>query len=435
MFLEHDGVPMSQDDSEKALQVIAPRSVSQFFLFDGELLRKYEDLLDQDSEEGTELELAIERVLGIPIVANAKADVTEVWRLAEKQLADQYAAHGETRRMGLALNEAQEVRARLQTGHDTVAARIDSTKERIAELEALLREQQKAERILGNLDRLRTQESDLELREQEAAAALSDLSGICGKQCCPGQHLTGWWRSTQRWRPPRQIFAASPPRSGTWRISTARMTARYVIATYRTTCAESSLRVWRPLASACPSRDRRSSARASPPQTQDLAGPCVAGRPADSRARPDLRSLRLERQGVRADIEGLEQQLSEIGEEKVRTWVTERDERQTQVTRDKERLDDTANKIHDQDLIIEDLKRRLRRESIRPDHTIEAKEQVSQNLIRLFGSSIDAYRGKLRRRVEERASEIFRYLTSSRTTRAYASPIVTAWRSSTPTGK
>src|SRR5262249_48248736 len=52
MFLERDGVPMSQDDSEKTLQVIAPRSVSQFFLFDGEQLRQYEDLLDRDSEEG-----------------------------------------------------------------------------------------------------------------------------------------------------------------------------------------------------------------------------------------------------------------------------------------------------------------------------------------------------------------------------------------------
>ncbi|MGB8381754.1 MAG: hypothetical protein WCG47_10970, partial [Dermatophilaceae bacterium] len=105
-LLERDGVPMSQDDSEKALQIIAPYSVSQFFLFDGELLRQYENLLDRDSEEGAALEQSIERVLGIPIVGNAKTDVTDIWHRAEKQLAEQYAAHDETRRMGLSLNEA-----------------------------------------------------------------------------------------------------------------------------------------------------------------------------------------------------------------------------------------------------------------------------------------------------------------------------------------
>src|SRR3954453_21175197 len=47
-LLERDGTPMSQDETEKALQIIAPASVSQFFLFDGELLRRYEDLLDDD---------------------------------------------------------------------------------------------------------------------------------------------------------------------------------------------------------------------------------------------------------------------------------------------------------------------------------------------------------------------------------------------------
>jgi len=71
-LLERDGVPMSQDDSEKALQVIAPHSVSQFFLFDGELLRQYENLLDRDSEEGAALEQSIERVLGIPIVGKCQ---------------------------------------------------------------------------------------------------------------------------------------------------------------------------------------------------------------------------------------------------------------------------------------------------------------------------------------------------------------------------
>ena len=239
MLLERNGVPMSQDDSEKALQVIAPHSVSQFFLFDGELLRQYENLLDRDSEEGAALEQSIERVLGIPIVGNAKADVTEVWRLAEKQLAEQYAAHDETRRMGLSLNEAQDVRARMQESHDEIAGRIEAAKDRVAELEGMLREQQKAERLLGNLDRLRTQESDLELREQEAAVALNELSADLWKACSRGRLLTGWWRSTLRCRWPKLICVPLPRQLETWHTCTLSMTARSATGRCLKSCAKS----------------------------------------------------------------------------------------------------------------------------------------------------------------------------------------------------
>jgi DNA sulfur modification protein DndD len=412
MLLERDGVPMSQDDSEKALQVIAPHSVSQFFLFDGELLRQYENLLDLGSEEGAALEQSIERVLGIPIVDNAKADVTEVWRLAEKQLAEQYAAHDETRRMGLSLNEAQDVRARLQEGHDEIAGRIEASRDRVAELEAMLREQEKAERLLGNLDRLRTQETDLELREQEAADALNELS------------------------------------SGLWKAVLARSAADRLIAVdAEVQVAETDLRnaaaALRDLThlhtnNNCPvchrdiSEDLRRDLTASlEANASDAHHEAVDARLARARGKRKvlqvlvledarlvaerdrtLRSLRLERQEVREDIASIEQQLSEIGKDRLRALTSERNERQAQILRDKERLEVSALKLREQDLVIEDLKRRLRKQPVRPDHTIELREQVSQALMGLFCGAIDAYRAKLRRRVEEQASEIFHQLAS-----------------------
>ncbi|GEM_PF-2885076 len=411
-LLERDGVPMSQDDSEKALQVIAPHSVSQFFLFDGELLRQYENLLDRDSEEGAALEQSIERVLGIPIVGNAKADVTGVWRLAEKQMAEQYAAHDETRRMGLSLNEAQEVRARLQEGHDEIALRIDTAKERVAELEGMLREQQKAERLLGNLDRLRTQQADLELREKEGVDALNELSG-------------------DLWKAVLAQSAADRLVSVDAEVQIAETDLRSVAAAVRDLAhlqAEHDC----PVCRRDVPEDLRNSLIASLEATaSDAHHEAVDARLDRARSKRrtlqvlasedarlvverdrNLRSLRLERQEVREDIAGLEQQLSEIGEDELRALTGERDQRQAQILRDKERLEDSGVKLREQELVIEDLKRRLRKQPVRPDHTIEVKDQVSQALMGLFGGAIDAYRVKLRRRVEERASEIFRQLAS-----------------------
>lgn len=411
-LLERDGVPLAQDDADKVLQIIAPRSVSQFFLFDGELLRQYENLLDQDSEEGAALEQSIERVLGIPIVGNARSDVTDISRSVGRQLAEQYAAYDETRRMALSLKEAEEVRARLQDGHDAIERNIATARDRVAELEGLLREQQKAERILGNLDQLRSQKAELERQEKAAAAALGELSGDL-------------WKAVLAPSASRRLATVDAD------VAAAEADLRSAAAAVRDIahlrdapdCPVCHRDVPEPLrldliaglgaiASAAHHEAvdaRLERARAKRKALQTLA--VADARLVIERDRR-LRALRLELQDVRDDIQELEQQLSEMGEEKLRALTTEREERQAQIVRDKERLEVSVTKLGEQEAVIEDLKRRLRRQSIRPDHTLELKDQVTQALMRLFDDSIDAYRAKLRRRVEARASDIFRDLAS-----------------------
>jgi DNA sulfur modification protein DndD len=412
MFLERDGTPMTQDDSEKALQVIAPGSVSQFFLFDGELLRQYEDLLDSDSDEGAALEQSIERVLGIPIVGNAKADVAEVQRRAEKQLAEQYSTHDETRRMAVSLNEAQDIRTRLQESYDEIAGRIDDAKERVTELEAQLREQQKAERLLGNLDQLRAQETNLELREQEAITALNELSPDL------------WKAVLAQSAAERLVTVEAEVESAEANLRDAAAAVRDLAHLHREhDCPVCHREVPNDLrqeltagleTTASVGHREAAEARLERARGKRKTLQALARRDAQLVAERDrnLRALRLERQEARDDIAGIEQQLSAIGEDKLRALTSERDERQAQITRDKGRLDDCATKLREQEQVIEDLKRRLRRQSVPADHTIELKDQVSQALMRLFGDAIDAYRAKLRRRVEATASDIFRELAS-----------------------
>ena len=79
----------------------------------------------------------------------------------------------------------------------------------------------------------------------------------------------------------------------------------------------------------------------------------------------NLRSLRLERQEVREDIAGIEQQLSEIGEDKLRALTSERNERQAQILRDKERLEEAPSSLASRNG-DEDLKRRLRKQPVGP---------------------------------------------------------------------
>ncbi|MGW0731855.1 AAA family ATPase [Streptomyces sp. NPDC002851] len=411
-LLERDGVPLSQDDSEKTLQSIAPKSVSQFFLFDGEQLRKYEDLLDEDSEDGAALEEAIERVLGLPIVDNAKADMSAVQQAVGKQLAAQYAAHTETKRMAVALNEAQDMRDNLQANCNEIVERIDTAKNRIEEVDSRLREFSKGERLLGLLDGLKDKAADGRRREEEAVLALSELSGDL-------------WKAVLAQSATERLIAVDAE------ITALEAEMRHASAAVRDLAhlrAESDCPVCRqdvpeplrselitglePHASSSHQENVDARLRRVRDKRKTLQALSLENASLVVERDRNLRKLRLELQECDEEIKDHVQQLKAFGEDKLRTFTHERNELQGKVLRDEDRLKAAQTDLEEQKSEIEKIKSRARRLAVQPDATLDRKDQVSQALIALFGDAIDAYRAKLRRRVEERASDIFRGLSS-----------------------
>lgn len=80
-----DGEP--QPNGEQQIQRILPYEVSRFFFFDGEMLRDYEELLDQTSQSTAFLRDSIERVLGIPYLRTAREDLYAVQKSIEGERA------------------------------------------------------------------------------------------------------------------------------------------------------------------------------------------------------------------------------------------------------------------------------------------------------------------------------------------------------------
>jgi DNA sulfur modification protein DndD len=76
VFLVEDGtfIPNPED----AIRRILPDDVSRFFFFDGEMLRDYEELLDQSRPSMALLRDSIEKVLGIPYLRLARNDLQAV---------------------------------------------------------------------------------------------------------------------------------------------------------------------------------------------------------------------------------------------------------------------------------------------------------------------------------------------------------------------
>lgn len=74
MFLKKGTAMLSKEEAEHILKSIMPEQVSRFFLFDGELLQEYEELLIDEAEASRKIKTSIEEILGVPVLTNGAID-------------------------------------------------------------------------------------------------------------------------------------------------------------------------------------------------------------------------------------------------------------------------------------------------------------------------------------------------------------------------
>lgn len=82
-YLTKDGAAVDGSRIEAEINRFAPEQVSRFFLFDGELLQEYEELLIEGSDQGKQIKKAIEQALGVPALTNGRQDLSVLLKRAQ----------------------------------------------------------------------------------------------------------------------------------------------------------------------------------------------------------------------------------------------------------------------------------------------------------------------------------------------------------------
>lgn len=85
LAVDLNGHILAEDQFDDTVNSLLPESISRFFLFDGELLREYEELLQEDSTaHARQVKRAIEMILGVPAVQNGKTDLAALQKDAAR---------------------------------------------------------------------------------------------------------------------------------------------------------------------------------------------------------------------------------------------------------------------------------------------------------------------------------------------------------------
>lgn len=161
VFLKVDGHLVANKEHELAL--IMPEDVSRFFLFDGELLQEYEELVKDETTVGDKIKKSIETILGVPILTNATNDTGFVLSEYRKEQTNAAQANKQTEKYAAQINQETAKKAEQTKELKRLQDELDEAQDLRAKLEELGKQNEHLRALIQDLEHI-----DRDIKAKEA---------------------------------------------------------------------------------------------------------------------------------------------------------------------------------------------------------------------------------------------------------------------------
>jgi DNA sulfur modification protein DndD len=162
--LKIDNQVISGDSIVNEINQVTPEEISRFFLFDGELLQEYENLLVEQSEQGEKIKEHIEQALGVPALVNGRNEFSKLLTDARRiQTRDaKNSSDAKTYAEQQRVNEVKQVTLEkdiqdLGIQRRDVQKQIDDIEEELKNTEAVQRKKYELDALKGQLKKVEEQ--------------------------------------------------------------------------------------------------------------------------------------------------------------------------------------------------------------------------------------------------------------------------------------
>lgn len=409
--LVKDGDVMGPDERERELALLLPQQIARFFLFDAELLQEYEQLLTAGSEAGQKLKESIERLLGLPVLTQARDDVAVQLREARGAQAKAAQKDRATRDLGnnlqLATDEAESARKNV-----TELVQLgDEQQNAVNELEKRLSTNTRFRSLVATRDAKREEAQRLRTRAAERAEDLGTAAGDT-------------WRAVLAPVVDAELTRIQAQADALTGRLTAALTAHQIRTAVTTGTCPTCEQAVTPEAA---SRLHRYLATEDIDEVQAELAALTARRNALRRMRADTeRIVRLEREELQArvDLADAEGQLDSLDAEladspagtaeTITTLIDEHAQTSVAVDNTRARLRSSREDLDRKEQAVAALSEKLRKHGAAGTGQEDRKVALLDELHRLLVSAVSEFRDRLRDRVEEQASEVFRALSAER---------------------
>lgn len=409
-YLERGGHILPAQQAALELERILPEQIARFFLFDGELLQEYEDLLHSDTDMGPKISQAIERILGLPTLTRSRDSLKAALDRAEARVA--LAAQGDqkTREFGNQLQSLVEEREVLTSDLFRHERDLEALRAKKVAIEDDMRRRERMASLLDKRDRLAGEVETLEESVQKKKDAIS-------KAMAPA------WSALIR---PQLAAAVTTHRTKEAELQSAvtRAQVLHSLAEGHDEACPTCLQVVSPEAQA--------KIRALLPQQgqgsreadqRELAGvrrrlDALEAQLAEANPEAlrllwtDLEARKREIYAKTAEIEEIGKQLTGDAEDELKGLRREYDSVVRQIAALEEGVKATVGKLAANATYRENIQKRLDKLAGGQMDAERRRRDLASRLHDLFKESVDVYRDQLRHRVEADASKYFQKLTT-----------------------
>ena len=185
--VKKDGQILSEEHSKRIINRIAPKIISRFFLFDGELLKEYEDLVEQRGRGSTyQLIQAIEDVLGLPALKIASSFLAKALSLAEQNVSRKAQANTQTKNLSIKLNQLISQRDENIEQRNKIEAELEALEQEKSKLEKEVNKEREMDKLRGKMEQNKESRGRAVKEIDELQAKLQTLSALAWRD---GIHL------------------------------------------------------------------------------------------------------------------------------------------------------------------------------------------------------------------------------------------------------
>ncbi len=404
MLLRRDSAIVSPDECDKTLQQVFPSEVSRFFLFDGELLREYEELLSSESDTARKISLAIERILGVPILRRAKAHLSLLSDDADRQAGIAATRNQKTEAIGNALKAATEQKQAHQKELTRLEGEHKALVQQRAELERYLLSVKKYASILDERDRAVVRR---EQAETEEIATVGDLQ----------RAMIDAWRTLLTSHVQRAREVAQQEAEEQVHNLTLDLRRRAASDGHCEVCLQKlDSKVRKALRDSLGKTNGQANslshaivrlANLNKFQEKDIRGEV-------SQLAKRLRDLRLEQAALADQIAEQNAELSQSDPETLRRNQRSYAEVIEGLTNLAQGIKETQKKIDEEDQNIQRHNKKLASMGVLDLEASQRRTAVLRAASEVFGAAVDRYKGDLRQRVEASASKLFLAMTTEK---------------------
>jgi DNA sulfur modification protein DndD len=408
-YLERGGHILPAQQAALELERILPEQIARFFLFDGELLQEYEDLLHGDTDMGPKISQAIERILGLPTLTRSRDSLKLALDKADERVA--LAAQGDqkTREFGNQLQSLVEEREVLNQDLFRHEKDLEGLRAKKVAIEDDMRRRERMASLLDKRDRLA---GDVGVLEEVIRKKKDEIS----KAMAPA------WSAIIR---PQLAAAVAAHRKREVELQSA-VTRAQVLHSLATghdpscpTClqavsteAQAKIRALLPAGDSSPESDQRELAGVRR-RLDALEFQLAEANPEALRLLwTDLEAKRLEMYSKSAEIEEIGKQLTGDAEDELKGLRRDYDSVVRQVAALEDGVKATSEKLSANATYRDNIQKRLDKLAGGQMESERRRRDLASRLYELFKDSVDVYRDQLRHRVEADASRYFRQLTT-----------------------